>query len=47
VRGAAENAAEEAGGWLLGARATKLDSYLAALRAALDPHGIMNPAGLE
>jgi len=42
----AERAAEAAGAWLLGARATKLDSYLSALRAALDPHGIMNPGTL-
>jgi alkyldihydroxyacetonephosphate synthase len=47
VRAAAETAAEEAGGWLLGARVTKLDPYLQALRDALDPHGIMNPGGLE
>jgi alkyldihydroxyacetonephosphate synthase len=47
VRAATETAAEEAGGWLLGARATKLDPYLDALRATLDPHGIMNPGGLE
>jgi alkyldihydroxyacetonephosphate synthase len=46
VRAATETAAEEAGGWLLGARATKLDPYLDALRAELDPLGIMNPAGL-
>jgi alkyldihydroxyacetonephosphate synthase len=39
-------AAETAGGWLLGARATRLDPYLAALRAAVDPHGIMNPDAL-
>jgi FAD/FMN-containing dehydrogenase len=31
-------------GWLLGARAHKLDAYLRALREALDPDGIMNPA---
>jgi alkyldihydroxyacetonephosphate synthase len=47
VRAATETAAEEAGGWLLGARATKMDPYLQSLRAALDPHGIMNPDGLE
>jgi alkyldihydroxyacetonephosphate synthase len=39
-------AAESAGGWLLGPRATRLDPYLAALRAAIDPHGIMNPDAL-
>ena len=42
----AERAAEQAGAWLLGARQTKLDTYLNALRAALDPHGIMNPGTL-
>ena len=46
LRAAAELAAEEAGGWLLGARAVKLDLYLEGLRAALDPHGIMNPGAL-
>ncbi len=39
----AERAAELAGGWLLGARAVKLDVYLAALRDAIDPDRIMNP----
>ena len=43
---AAEKAAEAAGGWLLGARATKLDSYLRALRDAIDPNRIMNPGTL-
>ena len=43
---AAERAAEAAGGWLLGARAAKLDPYLRALRLAIDPHGIMNPGTL-
>ncbi|MBL9016886.1 MAG: FAD-binding oxidoreductase [Myxococcales bacterium] len=42
----AEVAAAGAGGWLLGARATKLDAYLDALRAAIDPHRIMNPGTL-
>ncbi len=42
----AERAAEAAGGWLLGARATKLDPYLRALRDALDPERIMNPGTL-
>ena len=35
-----------AGGWLLGARAMKLDAYLRSLRDALDPHRIMNPGTL-
>ncbi len=42
----AEKAAEAAGGWLLGARAHKLDAYLRSLRAALDPDNIMNPGTL-
>jgi alkyldihydroxyacetonephosphate synthase len=41
-----ERAAHTAGGWLLGARATKLDPYLNALRDALDPARIMNPGTL-
>ena len=43
---AAERAAEAAGGWLLGARAQKLDTYLRALRDALDPDHVMNPGTL-
>jgi len=43
---AAERAAQAAGGWLLGARAHKLDSYLRALRDALDPDHLMNPGTL-
>jgi alkyldihydroxyacetonephosphate synthase len=43
---AAERAAGAAGGWLLGARAHKLDAYLRALRDALDPDRIMNPGAL-
>ncbi|MFT3693346.1 MAG: FAD-binding oxidoreductase [Kofleriaceae bacterium] len=39
-------AAEVAGGWLLGARATKLDGYLRELRRQIDPNGIMNPGTL-
>ena len=46
VLAAAEKAAEAAGGWLLGARASKLDAYLRALRDALDPARIMNPGTL-
>jgi alkyldihydroxyacetonephosphate synthase len=41
-----ERAASDAGAWLLGARATKLDAYLDALRATLDPDRIMNPGTL-
>lgn len=46
VRDAAVAAARAAGGWLPGARALALDPYLVALRAQLDPHGIMNPGAL-
>jgi alkyldihydroxyacetonephosphate synthase len=46
VVAAAERAAEAAGGWLLGARAHKLDAYLRALRDMLDPDRIMNPGAL-
>lgn len=46
LHGVAERAAEAAGGWLLGARAVKLDPYLRALREALDPGRIMNPGTL-
>ncbi|MBA3460607.1 MAG: FAD-binding oxidoreductase, partial [Deltaproteobacteria bacterium] len=42
----AEVAAAGAGGWLLGARAVKLDVYLDALRTAIDPDRIMNPGTL-
>jgi alkyldihydroxyacetonephosphate synthase len=41
-----ERVAGAAGGWLLGARATKLDAYLRALRDAIDPDHIMNPGTL-
>jgi alkyldihydroxyacetonephosphate synthase len=41
-----ERAAEAAGGYLLGARAHKLDGYLRALRDVLDPQRIMNPGTL-
>ncbi len=44
---AAEKVAQAAGGWLLGARATKLDTYLRAFRAALDPDDVMNPGTLD
>jgi alkyldihydroxyacetonephosphate synthase len=43
---AAERAAQAAGGWLLGARAEKLDTYLRALRDVLDPDRLMNPGTL-
>ena len=43
---AAERATQAAGGWLLGARATKLDAYLRGLREVLDPKRIMNPGTL-
>jgi alkyldihydroxyacetonephosphate synthase len=46
IAAAAEKAAEAAGGWLLGARAVKLDAYLRALRDAIDPARIMNPGTL-
>jgi alkyldihydroxyacetonephosphate synthase len=42
----AERAAATAGAWLLGARATKLDGYLRAMRDVLDPDRIMNPGTL-
>ena len=42
----AERAAQAAGGWLLGARAGKLDAYLRAMRDVLDPNRIMNPGTL-
>jgi alkyldihydroxyacetonephosphate synthase len=43
---ACERAAGTAGGWLLGARATKLDAYLRGLRDAIDPDHVMNPGTL-
>jgi alkyldihydroxyacetonephosphate synthase len=43
---AIERAAEQAGGWILGARPHKLDAYLRALRDYLDPGRIMNPGAL-
>ena len=46
ARSACEEAALAAGGWLLGSRSRPLDPYLVALRAALDPKGIMNPGAL-
>jgi FAD/FMN-containing dehydrogenase len=44
---ALERAAQLAGGWLLGARAQKLDAYLRSLRETLDPNRIMNPGTLS
>ena len=41
-----KRAATDAGGWLPGSRAARLDPYFAALRANLDPLGIMNPGAL-
>ncbi|MBE7453059.1 MAG: FAD-binding oxidoreductase [Kofleriaceae bacterium] len=46
VRDAALTAARAAGGYLFGGRARELDPYLQALRAALDPDGLMNPGAL-
>lgn len=43
---AMRQAAEAAGGWLLGARATRFDAYLEAVRRELDPGGVMNPDAL-
>ncbi|MCB9559972.1 MAG: FAD-binding oxidoreductase [Kofleriaceae bacterium] len=47
VRATCEQAAGDAGGWLLGARPAQMDPYLAALRAELDPNGILNPGALS
>jgi alkyldihydroxyacetonephosphate synthase len=46
VGAVAASVAAQVGGWLPGARATKLDAYLRDLRLALDPHQIMNPGTL-
>ncbi len=46
IAASCEKAAAAAGGWLLGARAVKLDAYLRALRDAIDPARIMNPGTL-
>jgi FAD/FMN-containing dehydrogenase len=43
---ATEQAVRAAGGWLLGARATKLDAYLRTLKEQLDPKNVMNPGVL-
>jgi FAD/FMN-containing dehydrogenase len=42
-----QRTAQAAGGWLLGARAAKLDTYLRSLRERLDPGRIMNPGTLS
>jgi hypothetical protein len=42
----AERAAQGAGGWPLGTRAQKFDTYLRAMRDALDPDRLMNPGTL-
>ena len=47
VRQAAETAASEAGGLLLGDVNRAATTYLEALRAELDPAGIMNPGALR
>jgi alkyldihydroxyacetonephosphate synthase len=47
ARTTCQAAAAEAGAFLLGSHAASLDSYLATLRAELDPHGIMNPGALR
>ena len=46
VISSAARAADAAGGWLLGARAAKLDPYLVALKRALDPDELLNPGVL-
>lgn len=47
ARAATARAAQLAGGWQLGARATRLDGYLRALRDAIDPERVMNPGVLS